>query len=90
VNGTAASARTANDAASSFFVFDIRVTSLRLEPLRTRLRAFGGSLTADYCDAQRVANAVQFMVSTLGTRLARNIGARMAPKPVRSPDLPSG
>ncbi len=51
VNGTAASARTASDAASSFFVFDIRVTSLRFEPLRTRLRASGGSLTANYCDA---------------------------------------
>lgn len=51
VDGTAASARTASDAASSFFVFDIRVTSLRFEPLRTRLRAFGGSLTASYCDA---------------------------------------
>lgn len=51
VDGTAASARTASDAASSFLALDIRVTSLRFEPLRTRLRAFGGSLTANYCDA---------------------------------------
>ena len=42
VAGTAASETVANAAAASFFVFDIRVTSLRFEPLRTRLERPGG------------------------------------------------
>jgi hypothetical protein len=75
VAGTAMSETVASAAASSFFVFDIRVTSLRFEPLRTRLRASGGSLTANYGGANERLTSFQFMRATLRRRRTHAIGA---------------